>query len=133
MPLPAAPFVRDGALFVPIELLREAEIVCTDISAGYSFAKNGVSVSLTETTTPALIVQDETVFAPFAYLAEQFGDGVTAAEDALTVIAYAQAFLYAEAVTAKAGETVEIPLLVRNAAGITGMQFLARLDTYRHL
>lgn len=123
--LEAAPFAEGGTLLVPAQFAAEAlSATLAWDGVHMTFAKEGRSRVLLPT------VKNGTSFVPLAALAEAFSD--TAAWDAesgtLTVIAVAKATVAPEAVTAHAGESVEIPLIVKDSPGVTGLQFYISYD-----
>lgn len=141
--LEAAPFFREDTLLVPARFVAEAVGASVawnretqtailekgDISLAMSMDSTAVTVNGKTVTAPAAatIVENRT-YLPLAFVAEVFGAKTVANGDTLTVIDYAKTVLYTKTTTAKAGETVSVPILLKNSPGITGLQFSVGYD-----
>ncbi len=125
VPLSAAPFVQSGVLMVPADFAAEALGATLALDAETAtFAKEGSTHSLPITE------QSGCACVPLATLAASFGDLSTWDADVgkLTVIALTKGTVVAENVTAKAGESLSIPLLIKDSPGVTGIQFYISYD-----
>lgn len=143
--LDAAPFVTEDTLLVPARFVAESlgTTVAWNQTTNTAILEEGstrlemqmdntaVTVNGTTATVPvAATIVDNRTYLPFAFVAETFGKTAQWNGDAqtVTVIDYAKALLYAEKVTAKAGDTVTVPLLVKNCPGVAGLQFTVHYD-----
>lgn len=144
--LDVAPFVADDTLLVPARFVAESlgttiaweQATKTAILEKDStrlemqMDNTAVTVNGKAATAPvAATIVDNRTYLPFAFVAETFGMTAQWNGDAqtVTVIDYAKALLYAEKITAKAGDTVTVPLFVKNCPGIAGLQFSATYDS----